>query len=524
MTKQVCILGLLLSCFCVVGNADSIERKGRGLRDIVAEKCPGDNVYIGAATGIGQTNGPIGKILKQEFSYLTPENDFKQHLIHPQPGKWNWKNADAWVKFAKENKQVIRIHGPISPQCSRWANDDSRTAKELETNLKEYMTAMCKRYNSHHKTVRWLDVVNETVSNSGKWMMPLAGTDKWENPWPKIGFEKDIPPQFTALKDGVPLYIIQAFEIANKEAPNIKLVINQHGNLDEKVWAKIKDLVLYLRWRGLRVDGIGWQGHVKYMHDKNWSTDGKNLKYLSGLIAWAHKNKLEFHVTENNIHDKVTEPDKPEEYAQVIGNILKTVLAHRDTGVVTWNLWGINDRPHYNQKELVIRSLWDKNNVPNKSYYRVQEILEDLPYDNLTAGNDVKVSTNSVCRGEKCFAGENVIDGNLQNKGHGSEFPSWGPDKREDLWLKIEFAEKVTVDRVDLLIRADFPHDSYWHTAKLEFSDGSSQLIKIEKTAAMQTFTFDKRQSRWVKFTDLVQEKPLGWCGFTEVIVWGYGN
>lgn len=240
------------------------------------------------------------------------------------------------------------------------------------------MTALCKRYNGK-PNVRWMDVVNETVDNSGKWMMPKPGSDSWENPWPKIGFERNIPDKFPALSDGVPLYIIQAFEIVNKESPDIKFVINQHGNLNDKVWNRVKELVLYLRSRNLRVDGIGWQGHVKYSSDSNWSMDSPNLRFLGDLITWAHENDLEFHVTENNIHDLADQPDKQNHYAEIIGNILRTVLAKRDTGVVTWNLWGLHDRPHYNQKKLVIRGLWDEKFRPKKSYYEVQQILEDLP-------------------------------------------------------------------------------------------------------------------------------------------------
>ena len=45
-----------------------------------------------------------------------------------------------------------RLHGPISPQCSKWAKDDSRTAEELKQNLFEYMTAQCKLLRSIRQT------------------------------------------------------------------------------------------------------------------------------------------------------------------------------------------------------------------------------------------------------------------------------------------------------------------------------------------------------------------------------------
>ena len=85
----------------------------------------------------------------------------------------------------------------------------------------------------------------------------------------------------------------------------------------------------------------------------------------------------------------------------------------------------------------------------------------------------------------------------------------------------MEFGRPVEIDKVVLYIRADFPHDRHWRTATIAFSDGSRERITLARTANPQTFTFTKRTARWLKFTDLVQDEPLGWCAFTEVQVWG---
>jgi len=137
------------------------------------------------------------------------------------------------------------------------------------------------------------------------------------------------------------------------------------------------------------------------------------------------------------------------------------------------------------------------------------------------AKNYPHASTNSVCRNEACFAANNVINGNTTNRGHGRRYPSWGPDKREDLWIKIDLGKTVEIDKIVLWIRADFPHDRHWHSATIEFSDGSKEKIEIAKTKEPQTFKFRKRKVKWVRFTELVQKKPMGWCAFTEIQVWG---
>ena len=97
----------------------------------------------------------------------------------------------------------------------------------------------------------------------------------------------------------------------------------------------------------------------------------------------------------------------------------------------------------------------------------------------------------------------------------------WGPDKREDLWLKIDIGGRVEINRIDLAIRADFPHDAFWHEATVEFSDGTRRTLKIRKDPAPQTFRFPKRQVNWLRFVDLKQTKPLGWAAWSEVDVWG---
>lgn len=91
-----------------------------------------------------------------------------------------------------------------------------------------------------------------------------------------------------------------AFEISNKYAPNVKQIINQHGDFEENVWSRMKDLVKYLRSKGRRVDGIGWQAHI----DTGWEKVPGNLKRLDNFISWCHNNNLEFHITKLNISNR----------------------------------------------------------------------------------------------------------------------------------------------------------------------------------------------------------------------------
>ena len=119
------------------------------------------------------------------------------------------------------------------------------------------------------------------------------------------------------------------------------------------------------------------------------------------------------------------------------------------------------------------------------------------------------------------FAAKNAIDGNKSNRGHGPNFPSWGPNLRTDLWLKVEFGCDVEIDKAVIYVRADFPHDDVWKSATLEFSDGTREKITLQKTAEPQVFTFAKRRVSSVKLTNLEVEFPMKWCGVTEIEFWG---
>jgi len=131
-------------------------------------------------------------------------------------------------------------------------------------------------------------------------------------------------------------------------------------------------------------------------------------------------------------------------------------------------------------------------------------------------------STNSVSRSLFDFEARNAIDGVTQNGHHGVwPYQSWGPQLRTDLWWKVDFGRAVELDKIRLMVRADFPHDSYWKSADVEFSDGSHVSIQIKEAAESQEFSFAKRRTSWLRITNLVPADPSRWCSFIEVEAWG---
>jgi hypothetical protein len=131
-------------------------------------------------------------------------------------------------------------------------------------------------------------------------------------------------------------------------------------------------------------------------------------------------------------------------------------------------------------------------------------------------------STNSYARNLYDFTARNAIDGVKHNGHHGVwPYQSWGPEMRPDLWWKLDFGRTVELGKIRLMVRADFPHDSYWKSAVVEFSDNSQLHLQISSTANMQEFHFSKRKVSWFRITKLVSEDPKKWCSFIEVEAWG---
>ncbi len=318
---------------------------------------------FGATLNFNQLNTDVETLFLKEFDYVVAENSFKQTIVHPEPKVWNWERVDAFLDFANKNSIQVRVHGPVGPQSSVWAKEDSRTKEELIKIYEEFFTELCKKVNGE-ENVKWIDVVNETISKEGGWTMEKTGTG-YQNPWTQIGNNED----------GIPLYIIKSFEIAKEHAPNISLVFNQHQGMQPVMWDKVKETILYLKNKGLKIDGLGWQSHLR--DNVIMSLKKENIDYLMSLIDWAHQNDLDFHVTEIDYRMTGDPPTSAEYERQANGysNILKALIAKRDSGVVTFNTWGVYDKNEVSDHEY--KYIYDSNLNPKKAVDLLKSTLKN---------------------------------------------------------------------------------------------------------------------------------------------------
>ena len=327
---------------------------------------PKNKLKIGATLNHYGLNSKKEELFLKDFNFLTPANAAKQSRLHPNPGVWQWDRTEDFLEFSKENQLTVRIHGPISPQASKWAKEDHRTAKELERVMVDFMTASAKRYNQE-PNVKYMDVVNETILPNGDWFGPKKGTNLWENPWLKMGLDKN----------GFPNYIVKAFEIATEHAPNVKLVYNQNAGMQKPMWNKVKETILYLRSKGLRVDGIGWQGHLKLSRTTGQFVDNTDqaMLDLSKLIDWAHANNLDFHITELDykVSDLSNLSNELQLQAELYQKIINVLQSKVDSGVVTLNLWDLGQR--LKKPSTYFQSIYDANFNPTPAYTVIKNAI-----------------------------------------------------------------------------------------------------------------------------------------------------
>lgn len=198
--------------------------------------------YIGTAMNTGQILGKDTasiRIIKQQFNTITAENCMKCGPLQPEEGKFNFALADQFVEFGMQNQMFIVGHNLVwHSQAPKWffvdtqGNDVSREV--LIGRLKNHIQTVVGRYKG--KVKGW-DVVNEAILDDGSWR---------ESKLLQI-----IGPDFVKL----------AFGFAHEADPDAELYYNDYSMVltgrREGVVRMVKDM----QKDGIRIDGIGMQGH-----------------------------------------------------------------------------------------------------------------------------------------------------------------------------------------------------------------------------------------------------------------------
>ena len=130
---------------------------------------------------------------------------------------------------------------------------------------------------------------------------------------------------------------------------------------------------------------------------------------------------------------------------------------------------------------------------------------------------------NIETRGESVFASRNAFDGVVASSGHGFwPYGSWGINRDPEARLYLDFGRIVTLDRIVFYTRADFPHDAWWESAEIEFSDGSGEIFALEKKDGSQSFSLEPRNVSSLVLKNLIKsDDPSPFPALVQLVVYG---
>lgn len=130
---------------------------------------------------------------------------------------------------------------------------------------------------------------------------------------------------------------------------------------------------------------------------------------------------------------------------------------------------------------------------------------------------------NVETRNDSTFFARNAIDGILANEDHGPyPYQSWGINQRKDAEITIDFGREVEIDKVALVLRADYPHDSFWTQVTLVLSTGEEHVLKTTNDFDRQYFELPKTTVTSVTLKDLIKnEDESPFPALTQLEVFG---
>jgi len=248
--------------------------------------------------------------LRHEFDLVTTENAMKFGPIHPEPGRYAFRNADDIVDTAEAQGMRVRGHTLVwHQQLPSWVEGGEWTREELLEVLHEHIATVVGRYKG--RIYAW-DVVNEAID----------GDTLRDTVWSRV-----IGPE----------YIDLAFRWAHEADPDALLFYNDYGGegINRKSDA-IYDLVAGMIERGVPVHGVGLQMHLISGLAPLPGRAAENMERLGAL-------GLQVHVTELDVRIRGVPAQRDlATQARTYQQVAETCLAARNcTALVTW---GLTDR------------------------------------------------------------------------------------------------------------------------------------------------------------------------------------
>ncbi|CAH0997721.1 Endo-1,4-beta-xylanase A [Emticicia aquatica] len=302
--------------------------------------------------------------ITHQFNMATPENVMKSAILQPKWGEYNFEIADKLIEYGKKHSMKINGHTLIwhSQLPSFMRNIHSKDS--VNTFFTNHIKTVAGRYKG--KVFSW-DVVNEALNEDGSMRKSVFLTYLGED------------------------FVTEAFRLTQEASPNTELYYNDYNNEQPAKRAGCIALIKKIQNAGVRIDGVGIQGH--------WHVGKIPLKEIEESILQYADLGLKVMFTEldievlprdfqgADINQRMTNNTAlnpypnglPENVQQQLADdyeaLFKLFLKHKDK-ITRVTFWGVNDANSWlNNWPVRGRTnyplLFDRNNQPKPAFYKV---------------------------------------------------------------------------------------------------------------------------------------------------------
>jgi endo-1,4-beta-xylanase len=323
-------------------------------------------MVIGVAINQRQSDGvdtAAVEIVTRQFNQISPENLLKFQPIHPAEDRYVFEAQDRYVQFGADRKMQVIGHTLVwHSQTPAWVfqgKDGGAVDRDtLVARMRDHIRTVVGRYKGR---IHGWDVVNEAIDEDGS----LRKT-----PW------------LNAIGED---YVEMAFQFAREADPGAELYYNDFNLEKPAKRAGVIRLVKGLQSKGVRIDGIGNQGH--------WRLETPSIAEIEAALLDLRSTGLKVMYTELDINllpqaargadPSVANPyanglpdDKQQELARRYADIFGVFIKHPDA-VSRVTFWGLSDADSWlNRGRMNYPLLWDRQRQPKPAFEAVVKVLQ----------------------------------------------------------------------------------------------------------------------------------------------------
>ncbi|SOD79438.1 endo-1,4-beta-xylanase [Spirosoma fluviale] len=302
--------------------------------------------------------------IASQFNMATPENIMKSALLHPKWDTYDFTMGDKLIAFGKKHNIKINGHTLIWHSQLPPFIRGIKSADSIRTFFTDHIKTVAGHYSG--KVYSW-DVVNEALNEDGTMR--------------KSVFLQHLGDDF----------VTEAFRLAQQASPKTELYYNDYNNEQPKKRAGCIELVKKIKAAGVRIDGVGIQGHWHVGKVPLKDIEESILQY-SALGVKVMFTELDIEVLPRNfqgadVGQRMTANAQSNPYPESLPDsvqnqlaadyeaLFKLFLKHKDK-VTRVTFWGVNDGDSWlNGWPIRGRTnyplLFDRKNQPKPAFEKV---------------------------------------------------------------------------------------------------------------------------------------------------------